>query len=100
MKPTGRTMYIPLSFPESAGKYADIWVHGAHKTLNVMTQGALAHCSNDVDCGLFERILTAINTSSPSHLIASQIEDAAGKQSFALWDARAGRCEILQSENK
>jgi arginine/lysine/ornithine decarboxylase len=84
--------------PESAGKYADIWVHGAHKTLNVMTQGALAHCSNDVDCGLFERILTAINTSSPSHLIASQIEDAAGKQSFALWDARAGRCEILQSE--
>ena len=86
--------------PESAGKYADIWVHGAHKTLNVMTQGALVHCSGNVDCGLFGRVLTAINTSSPSHLIAAQIEDAADRGNFALWDERACRCEILQSEIK
>ncbi len=84
--------------PESAGKYADIWVHGAHKTLNVMTQGALVHCSGNVDCGLFGRILASINTSSPSHLIAAQLEDAADKQSFGLWDKRAGQCEILQNE--
>ena len=90
-------VYSP-KLPESAGKYADIWVNGAHKTLNVMTQGALVHCSGNVDCGLFERILTAINTSSPSHIIAAQIEDAACGKNYALWDERAGQCEILQSE--
>ena len=35
--------------PESAGKYADMWAHGAHKTLGALTQGAFLHCAKTID---------------------------------------------------
>ena len=58
-----------------AGKYADVWVDGAHKTLNTLTQGAVLNLNNlDLQEGI-EKGLDIFSTSSPSYLIMASIED-------------------------
>ena len=50
-----------------AGKYADLWVDGEHKTLNTLTQGAVLNLNNlELQEGL-ERALDIFSTSSPSY---------------------------------
>ncbi len=67
-----------LAFEEEregyAGKYASIWVDGAHKTLPTLTQGAVLNV-NDGD--LFadaEEGLSVFRTTSPSYPIMASVE--------------------------
>jgi len=85
------------NLPESSVGYSDICVHGAHKTLGALTQGAYVHSSSNVDDDAFNRILTALNTSSPSHLIASSLEEAVIESSGGAWDKRTSECEKLRN---
>lgn len=77
--------HLPFTEPKLyAGRYADIWVDGAHKTLKTLTQGALL-CINNV--GLFDYVeegLSIFSTSSPNYLIMGSVED--GYKTFAETD--------------
>lgn len=57
-----------------AGKFADIWVDGAHKSLSTLTQGAVLNV-NDSD--LFrdaEEGLSVFRTTSPSYPVMASVE--------------------------
>ncbi len=84
--------------PERVGRYSDIWVHGAHKTLGALTQGAFAHCSSSIDVNMFGSVLRALNTSSPSHLIASSLEEAVLDSLGERWNHRAKSCGELEEK--
>ena len=57
-----------------AGKYADVWVDGAHKTLQTLTQGALLHVNDTNLLSGIEEGLSIFSTSSPSYLIMASVE--------------------------
>lgn len=65
-----------LHFDENyAGRYADFWVDGVHKSLPAMTQGAVVSCN----CGREEALKNAValfRTSSPSYPIMASVEYA------------------------
>lgn len=62
-------------FPESALTYADIVLHGAHKTLPVFTQSAFLHVTGDmVDTRRLEDYLALYQTSSPSYILMAGME--------------------------
>lgn len=57
-----------------AGKYADIWVDGVHKSMPALTQGAVLSLSNqNLRIGV-EKGLNVFRTTSPSYLIMASIE--------------------------
>ena len=84
------------NLPESAGKYCSIWVNGAHKTLGALTQGAFLHCSEKSDCDMLQKAFRALNTSSPSHVIAASLEEAVIKSESGAWDRRAEEAKRLE----
>jgi arginine/lysine/ornithine decarboxylase len=86
------------ALPESAGRHSDIWVNGAHKTLGALTQGAFVHCSENIDADMFSVILAALNTSSPSHVIAASLEEAVSESMGGVWDRRAAECGELEAK--
>ena len=57
-----------------AGNYADIWVDGAHKTLETLTQGAILHVNNEELLEGVNEGLSIFSTSSPSYLIMASVE--------------------------
>ncbi len=57
-----------------AGRYADIWVDGAHKTLPTLTQGAILNVGNEKYLPLVEESVNLFRTTSPSYLIMASIE--------------------------
>lgn len=62
-------------FPESAISYADIVLHGAHKTLPAFTQSAFLHVKGDgVDIPRLEEYLALYQTSSPSYILMAGME--------------------------
>ena len=56
-----------------AGEYADCWVDGAHKTLPVLTQGALLNFKMKYE-GRIERALSYFRTTSPSYPVMASVE--------------------------
>ena len=63
-----------------AGNYAAAWVDGCHKTMPVLSQGALLNVNSD-RYGLVARMTEAVNlfrTTSPSYPIMASIENAIG----------------------
>lgn len=77
-------------FPQSAVEYADIVIHSVHKTLPSFTQSALLHVNSDtVDIELLKMYLQIYQTSSPSYILMTGINEclkmieAQGKE---LWD--------------
>ncbi len=84
------------ALPMSVGKYADMWVHGAHKTLGALTQGAFLHCAKGIDIKTIANILRTINTTSPSHLIAKTLEDSIDAMQISKWTKRAEECKKLR----
>lgn len=63
--------------PESkvySGVYADIWVDGAHKSLPVLTQGAVISVNNERLCESLEEALSIFRTTSPSYPIMASVE--------------------------
>lgn len=57
-----------------AGEYADIWVDGAHKTLPVLTQGAVINVKNEELIPDAEEALSLFRTTSPSYPIMASVE--------------------------
>ena len=61
--------------PESAVKYADFVVHGAHKTLPVYTGGAMLHVRDPLYAAAREARAEVIGT-SPSYLVLASLDYA------------------------
>lgn len=66
-----------LAFAERqkyAGLYADIWVDGAHKTLETLTQGAILNVNDNSLAADAEEGLWLFRTTSPSYPIMASVE--------------------------
>ena len=61
--------------PLHAGKYADMWVDGVHKSLPAFTQGAVVSAKG-AWCAPLARAVDIFRTSSPSYPILASIEYA------------------------
>ena len=59
-----------------AGKYADAWVDGAHKSMPAMTQGALVSVAREDWVEDLRKIVPLFRTTSPSYPILASIEYA------------------------
>jgi lysine decarboxylase len=57
-----------------AGKYADMWVDGAHKTLTTLTQGAIVNINNESALPALKEGLEIFRTTSPSYPIMASVE--------------------------
>ena len=57
-----------------AGNFADIWVDGAHKTLQTLTQGAVLNVNDLSLMDGVQKALSIFSTSSPSYLIMASVE--------------------------
>ncbi len=57
-----------------AGRYADIWVDGSHKTMPTLTQGALLNLGNDGLRADAEEGLDIFRTTSPSYPVMASVE--------------------------
>lgn len=84
-----------------AGKFASVWVDGAHKTLSTLTQGAILNV-NDTDlAGGAEEGLSLFRTTSPSYPVMASVEygvkSAANDPSF---EARAREAALSLREFK
>ena len=64
-----------------AGRFSDIWVDGAHKTLSTLTPGALLNIGDERLTEYVEDGLSIFSSSSPSYLISASVED--GYKKFA-----------------
>lgn len=53
---------------------ADMWSVSMHKTMNALTQGAVLNISGNIDAGRMTRVLSTIQTSSPSYLIMASLD--------------------------
>lgn len=86
--------------PSGPAGRAHIWVEGAHKTLPAPTQTAWLHCSSAADVRRIERLLAAMETSSPSWLLLAGLDRARAEaeESRDAWDALAVRCRELERE--
>ncbi|MDW0111383.1 aminotransferase class I/II-fold pyridoxal phosphate-dependent enzyme [Sporosarcina aquimarina] len=93
-------------FPPSALDLGvDITVQSAHKTLSAMTQASFLHVKSDlVDVTRLARLLSMLQTSSPSYLLLASLDDArelianyseGDKQEFLTW-----RQVFIQQLNK
>ncbi len=65
-----------LHFTDSyAGRYADLWVDGVHKSLPAMTQGAVVSARGGMG-ELLRRGVLRFRTTSPSYPILASVEEA------------------------
>lgn len=63
---------LPLSASEVN---ADAWVQSAHKTLSALTQAAMLHLNGDrIDVEKIKRVLSFLQTSSPSYMILASLD--------------------------
>lgn len=63
-------------FPESAVRYADVVVQSTHKTLPALTQTGLLHYNSGiVEKDMVEKYLQIFQTSSPSYVLMSSIDE-------------------------
>ena len=95
------------ALPPYAGRFADVWVDGAHKTIGAMGQGAFLHMgarAREKEKGMaretLERALALVHTSSPSYPVLASL-DASRQRLFtkgAEWQDFALSCqEALRS---
>lgn len=59
-----------------AGKYADMWVDGAHKSLPAFTQGAAVSAKSEEWADVLEEGVRLFHTTSPSYPILASVEEA------------------------
>lgn len=83
-----------------AGNYAHIWVDGAHKTYQTLTQGAILNINDLSLLSVVEEGLNIFSTSSPSYLIMASVES--GIKNFPLHKRKNARSfnkakQILQN---
>lgn len=66
--------FDPDENADYAGRYADIWVDGAHKTLPALTQGALLNLNDESLRTAAEEGLNIFRTTSPSYPVMASVE--------------------------
>lgn len=59
-----------------AGRYADMWADGAHKSLPALTQGAAVSAKSEEWAGALEEGVRLFHTTSPSYPILASVEEA------------------------
>lgn len=78
-------------FPESAVNYADIVIQSTHKTLPTLTQTGLLHYNSEiVSREVIEKYLQIFQTSSPSYVLMSSIDEclkALNENGEKIWDS-------------
>ena len=84
LKKNGRLLIVDgahgshLAFEQNrrghAGVYADMWVDGVHKSLPVLTQGAVVSANNEEIVPMLEEALNIFRTTSPSYPIMASVE--------------------------
>lgn len=84
LKKHGRLLFVDgahgahLAFNEKregyAGGYADMWVDGAHKSLPVLTQGAVVAVNDEKLAARTEEALSVFRTTSPSFPVMASVE--------------------------
>ncbi|MBQ3115187.1 MAG: aminotransferase class I/II-fold pyridoxal phosphate-dependent enzyme [Clostridia bacterium] len=80
---------------------ADIVVHSTHKTLNCLTQGALAHISgNIIDCNSFKKHLNMVQTTSPSYLLMQSVEQSVYDAKKCDYKKLIDICEEVREKSK
>ena len=66
-----------LHFTEKhAGKFADLWVDGAHKSLPALTQGAVVSAKSEIWAKRLEEGVKTFRTTSPSYPVMASVEYA------------------------
>lgn len=66
-----------LHFSENyAGRYADLWVDGVHKSLPALTQGAVVSAKGEAWAKLLHAGVLSFRTTSPSYPIMASVEYA------------------------
>ena len=76
-----------------AGKYADLWVDGVHKSLPACTQGAVVSAKNGTWGAFLKEGVQIFRTTSPSYPIMASVE-------YAVKYPRNERIELLANEFK
>lgn len=74
----------------SAVEYADVTVHGTHKTLGSLTQSGLLHLREEAGAGRVQAALGLMQTTSPSWLLLRSVEEA------VAWWVRARQTGLLE----
>ena len=77
-----------------AGKFADLWVDGVHKTMPALTQAAVLGVGNPALLAEAERAANVFRTSSPSYPVLASIEYAYAYMA----EEGAGRIKLLRQE--
>lgn len=72
---------------------ADMYCVSAHKTLSAFTQAAVLHVNSccDIDDSHIQRILTLLQTSSPSYLLMASLDWALHKATQRTWNSHEAR---------
>ena len=70
----GAHMFLNENRTGYAGLYADMWVDGAHKSLPVLTQGAVVCVNNEKLITRVEDALSVFRTTSPSFPVMASVE--------------------------
>ncbi len=70
----GTHFHFSNLFPNTASKYADIFIDSAHKTLPTLTSGAFLSVTNEKLLKNLDRAYHLFHTTSPSYLILMSLE--------------------------
>lgn len=93
--------HFPFSdaLPEGCAKYADMWSHSQHKTMNALTQAASLYLG---DCRITParaaRSLALVETTSPSYLLMASIDWSVHMARRQDWTAQVRRCRLLEEK--
>lgn len=94
--------HFPFSklLPTSPAGKAQLWVNSAHKTLNALGQAAYLHMGEvpGLNEARVQRMLSLVQTSSPSYLLMSSLDWARYSASLpGIWDAQVERANKVRA---
>lgn len=98
----GAHLAFSKSLPQCAVEAgSDIVIHSTHKTLNCLTQGAvLHHNSNVVDYIKLKQTLNMLQTTSPSYLLMSSVEQSVYDAQNADFEKLVEICDEIRNVSK
>ena len=93
--------HYPFSdaLPRALGKYADLYVHSQHKTMDALTQAASLHLN---ECRIqpeqLRRALAMTETTSPSYLLMASLDWSVYMAQRRDWTGVVARCRALEEK--
>jgi len=80
---------------------ADIVIHSTHKTLNCLTQGAVLHHNSSItDHIKLKQTLNMLQTTSPSYLLMSSVEQSVYDAKATDFKKLTDICDMIRNESK